>query len=369
MALSSASYVALLLLGAANLVPWMTYLTLADYFYGLYGTNAMEFYFPAISTTALVLTSAVLLVVGPRFSFNARIAWPTFYMALMLLVVPAMDLAVASGYVSRHSAFALTVGSTCLNAVCSASAQNSLYALGSLLGDSATPALQTGNGVIGLVAVCLRVLSKLGLPPTPAMWSFCVCGALILLLSLFAYMVLMADPHVKGRVNAHERRRIARQDSPDTPEHDSPSRTLSDPMLEAEYERGEGQWGSLDYQKCGAARRHQLRPLAYAHHPRCHVRPKKHSTPLYSGTRSRRRQHRATRRRPHSRHSQPPRWSRSRSLPSSSRASRRSQASPPRSHRRAGTLDPGSPSCSSLRTTPPTSSARRCPRTSGSSRL
>ena len=35
---------------------------------GLYETTAMEYYFPAISTSALVVTSAVLLIIGPSLS-------------------------------------------------------------------------------------------------------------------------------------------------------------------------------------------------------------------------------------------------------------------------------------------------------------
>ena len=35
-------YASFLILGAANLVPWMTFLSLADYFSFRYGNNAME---------------------------------------------------------------------------------------------------------------------------------------------------------------------------------------------------------------------------------------------------------------------------------------------------------------------------------------
>ena len=35
----------MLILGATNLIPWMTFLSLPDYFHELYGSNKMEFFF------------------------------------------------------------------------------------------------------------------------------------------------------------------------------------------------------------------------------------------------------------------------------------------------------------------------------------
>lgn len=245
-------YRAMFCLGAANLVPWMTLLSLADYFAQLYHSNAMEFYFPAISTSALVATSAVLLVVGPRLSFHARIAWPTFFMSLCMLVVPAVDTGISAGVVAPEVGFILTLGAVLLNAVFSSVAQASLYALGSVIGDSSTEGLQTGNGLIGLVAVGLRLLTKLGLPPTPGMRTFCVSGLLILLASLLAFVALLNDPAVKAKLEAHERRRTARNvptGRSDSVEGQGLGLAFEDEERDVykEFEEGEGSWGSLDY--------------------------------------------------------------------------------------------------------------------------
>ena len=121
-------HIELILLGAANLVPWMTFLALADYFASVYGSNIMEFYFPMVSTTALMIMSAVMLAFGQRYSFDVRIGWPTFAMSLILLVVPALDLPISTGLITPTLGLYMTLGSVCLNAVCSACAQNSLYA-------------------------------------------------------------------------------------------------------------------------------------------------------------------------------------------------------------------------------------------------
>ena len=203
------AYLSMFCLGAANLVPWMTFLSLADYFAGLYKSNAMEFFFPAISTSALVATSAVLLVVGPRMSFHARIAWPTFFMSFCMLAIPIVDLLIKAGLLSPDLGFAITLGAVMLNAIFSAVAQASLYALGSVIGESSTEGLQGGNGLIGLASVGLRVVTKLGLPPTPAMRTFISFGILILLASLYAFFALMRDPVIKAKIDAHERRRGA----------------------------------------------------------------------------------------------------------------------------------------------------------------
>jgi len=236
------AFAAMFCLGAANLTPWMTLLSLADYFSGLYHSNAMEFYFPAISTTALVATSAVLLVIGPRMSFHARIAWPTLFMSLCMLVVPIVDLSIASDLLPPDVGFAITLAAVMLNAVFAAVAQASLYALGSVIGDSSTEGLQAGNGLIGLASVGLRVATKLGLAPTPAMRTFCIIGLFILLASLFAFFALMRDPMIKAKMDAHERRRAARL-------HGRLGSIDSAGMDDdyKEFEAGEGQWGSLDF--------------------------------------------------------------------------------------------------------------------------
>ena len=211
MAMDRVAYAGLLLLGAANLVPWMAFLSLSDYFSTLYHSNAMEFWFPAFSTSALIASSATLLVVGQKLSFTARIAFPTLMMALLMLVVPILDVMLRFELISLDTAFALTLASVMLNSVFSATTQNSLYALGSLLSDEATQAVQAGSGIIGLVSVCLRLATKVGLAPTPAMWAFCVIGTLILLASLAAYTALSSDSNVKAKIMAHEQRRADAQ--------------------------------------------------------------------------------------------------------------------------------------------------------------
>ena len=119
--------VAMTLLGAGFLVPWMTFLALADYFTDLYGGNSMEFSFPAVSTAGLVTTSALLLVIGPRLSFDVRIAWPVFAMCLLMLAVPLLDLAIGIGVMSRGMGFVLTLAAVMLNAIFSASALSLIH--------------------------------------------------------------------------------------------------------------------------------------------------------------------------------------------------------------------------------------------------
>jgi len=227
--MNGVAYCGLLLLGAANLVPWMAFLSLSDYFETFYASNAMEFWFPACSTSALIASSAALLVVGPKLSFNVRIAYPTLGMALLMLAVPAVDVCVGMGALSLDAAFTITLCSVSLNSVLSATTQNSLYALGSLLSDEATQAVQAGSGIIGVVSVGLRIATKVGLESKPAMWAFCVAGSLILLASLAAYTALTSDATVHEKLHAHERRRAIRSGRSD----------LAQPML-ADGEAGGG---------------------------------------------------------------------------------------------------------------------------------
>ena len=193
-------YASFLILGAANLVPWMTFLSLADYFAFRYGNNAMEFTFPAISTSVLVAVSALLLAVGSAFSFDVRIVPPTLAMALMMLTVPAIDVLVVSGSLTTEVAFPLTLLTVFVSALSSAVAQNSLYGLGGLLGEGVMQALQAGNGVAGVLSVALRAASKLGLPVALSMWVFCGAAALLVVLSVFGYRRVMVDPQIASAV-------------------------------------------------------------------------------------------------------------------------------------------------------------------------
>jgi len=193
-------YASFLILGAANLVPWMTFLSLADYFSFRYGNNAMEFTFPAISTSVLVAVSALLLAMGSNFSFDVRIVPPTLAMALMMLTVPAIDVLVVSGSLTTEVAFPLTLLTVFVSALSSAVAQNSLYGLGGLLGEGVMQALQAGNGVAGVLSVALRAASKLGLPVALSMWVFCGAAALLVVLSVFGYRRVMVDPQIASAV-------------------------------------------------------------------------------------------------------------------------------------------------------------------------
>ena len=207
-------YFCMMALGGANLVPWMTFISLPDYFAEFYGTNAMEYCFPAVSTAALVATAATLLFVGSQLSFNARIAVPTALLTALSLAVPAIDILVRTGLLGLNVAFVITLFCVCLSAIFSSTAQNSLYALAGLLGDQGTAALQAGQGVMGILSLALRVITKIGVQGPAAMYAFCMLGALMLFGSLMGYYALVADPIIRPRVDAHELRRAARTTNP-----------------------------------------------------------------------------------------------------------------------------------------------------------
>ena len=216
--MSAQAYLYMVALGATNLIPWMTFLSLPDYFFDFYGSNKMEYCFPVISTLALVGTAATLLAVGSSMSFKARIAAPTALMTVLCLVVPAVDLLVRANAVSVNTAFAATLVSVCLSAIASSTAQNSLYALAGMLENQGTSALQAGQGVMGLFSIVLRVLTKVGFQGALAMYCFCTLGSLLLFASLLGFYALINLPSIKPRLDAHEQRRAMRAAAPDTAE-------------------------------------------------------------------------------------------------------------------------------------------------------
>ncbi len=211
MKLSRTSHACVVLLGAANLLPWMAFLSMADYFTDTYHSNQMEYSFPALSTAVLVATSTLVLTVGAQFSFDARILLPSVVMAGAMLAVPLIDLLLRARILTTSLAFSLTLTAVFFNAFSSSVAQNSLYGLAGVLGDGATQALQTGTGAMGVVSVLLRALTKAmpNVSSSGSMWVFCVSGSVILLISAGAYTAMGRDPSISSRLVAIEARRAA----------------------------------------------------------------------------------------------------------------------------------------------------------------
>ena len=178
-------YVMMAILGAANLVPWMAFLAMADFFRELYGSNAMEFYFPIVSTSVLVVTSALTLAFGDRYPFRYRIVLPTLVLCFSILAVPLLSIAINARLVSKSSAFRLTLASVLVNAFCSSVAQISLYGLGAVMSGNATQALQAGTGAMGVVTVLLRAITKLAMASERSTWLFCGLGSILLLTSVY----------------------------------------------------------------------------------------------------------------------------------------------------------------------------------------
>lgn len=187
--LTAGTYAALMLLSGVTVCPWQVYIALADYFRLTYHSNVMEFTFPALSTSCLTVTAAVMTCVGHRFSFTLRIFWPNVVLVALSAGVPALDLLLSSGAISRQHAFLATMLVVCGNALFSACMQNALFGLGSVMGDGATTALMVGNGMVGVVSVVLRAASKLGLPPQLSMWCFCGLATATLVASLVGYQL------------------------------------------------------------------------------------------------------------------------------------------------------------------------------------
>merc|ERR1740130_1380732 len=121
-----------------------------------------------------------------------------------MLAVPLLDLLMAVEMLHAATAWRMTLVVVFLNSIGCVTAQNSMYSLGALAGDNATQALQTGSGIIGVVSVVMRAMTKLGLPERLSMWLFCSGASVLLLLSLLSYRTIIADPQVAEKMARHE---------------------------------------------------------------------------------------------------------------------------------------------------------------------
>ena len=92
---------------------WQVFIALVDYFQYTYRSNSVEFYFPTISTGVLVVTAALMALVGHRLSFRLRIFWPTVVLVCFSTAVPIISLLLAAELISPGRALELTLLAVC----------------------------------------------------------------------------------------------------------------------------------------------------------------------------------------------------------------------------------------------------------------
>eukprot|EP00026_Physarum_polycephalum_P009152 Phypoly_transcript_09264.p1 GENE.Phypoly_transcript_09264~~Phypoly_transcript_09264.p1 ORF type:complete len:429 (+),score=51.86 Phypoly_transcript_09264:114-1400(+) len=202
------TYSILVLLGCGFLFPYNSFITAADYFKNAYPTHNVEFAFPAVYTSSLLVSMAMVVKWGRGYSFKARIAGPFVLFLLVMCAIPIADAAVGGQYTkSNDLLFYGTLFLIFTVGVSDAITQGSLYGLAGLLPPIYSHAVMNGNGVAGLVTSVLRVGTKISFPDTntglrTSSLIYFSLSAVIMLFCLVGYFVLMRLPFTKHYLNA-----------------------------------------------------------------------------------------------------------------------------------------------------------------------
>lgn len=146
----------------------------------------------------------VVMVVGENFSFGARILSTFIGQAIVLVLLPFY----------AHYGVWVTIGTVLFIGVCTSIQQPSLFGLSSLYPQIYNTGLMSGQGVAGILASILRIVTKIALPTQhkeSAIIYFITAGVVLLVCSA-CYLWLVSMPFSRRFLQEVEDRRAAEED-------------------------------------------------------------------------------------------------------------------------------------------------------------
>eukprot|EP01112_Ceratiomyxa_fruticulosa_P013868 TRINITY_DN392_c0_g1_i2.p1 TRINITY_DN392_c0_g1~~TRINITY_DN392_c0_g1_i2.p1 ORF type:complete len:416 (+),score=65.13 TRINITY_DN392_c0_g1_i2:185-1432(+) len=192
----SFAWIIFLFMGVAALMPWNSFIMSFDYFDSVYGT---KFPFPFVLSMVYGYASVIFLFLSikimPRFSFGSRILTAFSIDLIVLVLVPFLPVLIINTQISMW--VTLIGGFICGSA--SAVLFGSVVGLASIFPEGYTTAFMSGNGVAGIAAFILRVVTKVSMPNTEKGLQhsgtlYFVLAAFLILVCLLLYLVLMKLP-------------------------------------------------------------------------------------------------------------------------------------------------------------------------------
>lgn len=152
----------MLVIGAAFVVPWTSFITPADYFQLVYPERNFEYVLPVVNFVTLLIGTLVMSFGGAtKLRIEGRIGYSLAIITCLMFVVPVLDVLLLREAVSEHASFLTTMisvfGIACANSVF----QSSVYGLAAVLGHpSYINAIEMGKGVAGCGVCLIRMLTK-----------------------------------------------------------------------------------------------------------------------------------------------------------------------------------------------------------------
>ncbi|GMI53408.1 hypothetical protein ScalyP_jg6565 [Parmales sp. scaly parma] len=172
------------ILGASNVIPWLSIISVTDFFQSKYPDGETQYVFPFLNFSCLLLTTLLNMKFGSRFGLVWRVFVPNSLAVLLLILISQLD-----NLVYIYAAFALL-------ATCVATSQSTLYGVAGSYRDphKFIVALESGKGAAGVYTIIIRIFCKLWVSDvTIAMTVFFSTSAIFVFCSLFSYVVLAAD--------------------------------------------------------------------------------------------------------------------------------------------------------------------------------
>jgi len=154
------AYCIFVLEGLGVLLPWNAFISAGDYFSSIYGESFVFFISLAFNWSGM-LCFAIFMKVIPRFSFLSRAMTSLTIFFLVLITIPFLH------SVPKSVSMPITLIGVFLTGFASSVMQSTIAGLAALFPPQYMGGMMSGCGVAGVVAILLRVITKVGMPATP----------------------------------------------------------------------------------------------------------------------------------------------------------------------------------------------------------
>lgn len=152
------AYIIFLIQGTGTLFPWNAFVAAPDYFTSMYGPNIM-FYISMANTLPNLLGSIVMIFVGAKIPVQIKMHGPLFVLLAILITVPLIHLMKLSQTMGTVLILVLVFITGCSTAVL----QSGFFEMAGQINPRMIQAFMTGNGIAGVAASVLRIITKVSI--------------------------------------------------------------------------------------------------------------------------------------------------------------------------------------------------------------
>eukprot|EP01104_Vermistella_antarctica_P011586 TRINITY_DN3251_c0_g1_i1.p1 TRINITY_DN3251_c0_g1~~TRINITY_DN3251_c0_g1_i1.p1 ORF type:complete len:492 (-),score=87.75 TRINITY_DN3251_c0_g1_i1:80-1516(-) len=192
-------YIVFVVLGVGLLLPWNVVITALDYWTEIYPETWFVFGLSSAYNAVSLPMLAVTIWLGPKMTLSPRIIWPFAIDAVALALIPvvtyySVDPAGEKDFlIPTHISIFLSLAIVGVLGVATAVLFGSVLGYAALFPPKYTTAVMTGNGVAGVIAGALRILTKFEFAGDASglKWSgmaFFATGFVIMSLCLVTYL-------------------------------------------------------------------------------------------------------------------------------------------------------------------------------------